>query len=160
MAEWYWVETLQRAWDAWGREGVGLADGLPGLCHQRDGAPIRHCAGIAGMQQRDALRFVEADKDPAALGSLRSLDAMRRVVGRMLGFEPEAIDDEWVIGRLEIDLDELLEAANPTLVDLAIGCDGIAPLTDAERQRWNRPPLGELYRERLADGLTYLDSFA
>jgi len=117
----------------------GLKNGVPGygsLCHvrlegtQRKPGNIwdvvgRQCTGALVMQQREVLRHVEYGE------SALSLQGAARVASDMLGREVAVHE----LGNL--DLQELLRHAHPSLLDPRIGSDAVAPpLTDCEIHEW------------------------
>jgi hypothetical protein len=114
------------------------AHGYGSLCHvrlqgteqRRDGGwdvVSRQCSGALVMQQRELLRHVEQGE------SALTLAGAARVASELLG---RVIADHEV-GAL--DIQELLSRAHPSLLDLAIGSDVVAPpLSTQEVRDWSR----------------------
>jgi hypothetical protein len=122
-----------RVWEDYLRDG---ADGYGSLCHVRlPGTQLGpggtadvvacQCTGALVMQQRELLRHLEHGE------SALSTTGAARVAGDMLGRK---------VGEHELsklDIGELLEHANPSLLDPKIGIDMVAPLlSERERQEW------------------------
>lgn len=129
---------------AWKRARIwndNLTDGVCGygsLCHVRmRGTRMRRdqtwevvsrqCVGALVMQQREVLRHVENCE------SALTLEGAARVAGDMLGRAVSAED------LAELDIRELFEHTHPSLLDLEIGSDAVAPpLSEREIREWKR----------------------
>jgi hypothetical protein len=124
-----------RVWDNDLRDGV---HGYGSLCHVRlkgtQQGPgnmwhvvSRQCTGALVMQQREVLRHVKRGE------SALTPQGAARMAGDMLGREVA----EHELG--DLDVGELLEHANPSLLNPKIGSDAVAPpLSEREIHEWER----------------------
>jgi hypothetical protein len=125
-----------RIWDDDLKDGA--CGGYGSLCHVRmAGTQLREgnawdvvsrqCSGALVMQQRELLRHVERG------ASALTLQGAARVAADTLGRDVAEHEVR------DLDLDEILACAHPSLLDPKIGSDAVAPpLSEQERARWTR----------------------